>query len=197
MELTERQKEILDYIEKRIRENGSAPTIREIGERFSFSSTGSVRDHLRALADKKCIECMPGISRGIRLLKKSLSRSIPIAGRIIAGKPELALEDTDGEIEAGEKLSGRGKNFALKVKGDSMAEAGICEGDYVIVQPQNTCEQGEIVIAMLGEEATVKRFRRRGKTLLLEPANPAYKPIVIDNSVKIIGKVIGLIRYYR
>jgi len=196
MKLTERQKEILGYIEKRIRENGSAPTIREIGERFSFSSTGSVRDHLRALADKKYIECMPGISRGIRLLKKPLSRSIPIAGRIIAGKPQLALEYIDGEIETGEKLAGSGENFALRVKGDSMVEAGICEGDYVIVKPQSACEQGEIVIAMVGEEATVKRFRRTGKKLLLEPANPAYKPIEIDNDVKIIGKVVGLLRYY-
>jgi len=197
MGLTERQKEILDYIEKKVREDGAPPTIREIGKKFSFSSTGSVRDHLKALVDKKYIECMPGVSRGIRLLKRSLYPSVPVAGRILAGGPDLALENIDGEIQVDEKLAGDGRSFALKVKGDSMVDAGIREGDYVVVKPQSTCEQGEIVIAMIGDEATVKRFGRRGKSILLEPANPDYKPIAVDERVKIIGKVVGLIRYYR
>jgi len=197
VELTERQKDILRYIEKTVREKGFPPTIREIGKRFSFSSTGSVRDHLRALVNKKYIECVPGVSRGIRLLRGTLYPSIPVAGRIIAGEPELALENIEGEIRADEKLAGDGRSFALKVKGDSMVDAGIREGDYVVVRPQSACEQGEIVIALIGEEATVKRFGRRGRTLILEPANAAYKPIVVDDRVKIVGKVVGLIRYYR
>jgi len=197
MELTERQKEILGYIEKTVRDKGYPPTIREIGERFSCSSTGSVRDHLKALANKKYIECMPGVSRGIRLLKKSMYPSIPVAGRIVAGEPELALQNIEGELKVDEKLAGDGKTFALKVKGDSMAGAGIREGDYVVVRPQESCGEGEIVIALIDDEATVKRFARKGKGFFLEPANPAYKPIPVDGRVKIIGIVTGLVRYYR
>jgi repressor LexA len=196
MELTEKQREILRYIEEFAGENGAPPTIREIGSRFSLSSTGSVRDHLKALAAKRYIDCIPGKSRGIKLLRKTRLSSIPVAGRIVAGAPGLATENIDGEIEVGERLAGR-VSFALRVKGDSMAGAGIQEGDYVIVHQQSTCEQGEIVIAMTGDEATVKRFRRKGKKIILEPANPAYSPIETDGDVRIIGKVVGLIRYYK
>ncbi|MCK9265550.1 transcriptional repressor LexA [bacterium] len=199
MSLTEKQQKILDYIKKQIQENGYPPTIREIGEKFSLSSTGSVRDHLKVLSDKKYIERLPGISRGIRLQDKPLqssSTSIPVVGRITAGKPELAIEDIEGTICIDKKLVDKGTTFALKVKGDSMIDAGIQEGDYVIVKPQNVCEQGEIIIALIEGEATVKRFKRKGNNLFLQPANPSYEPIKIDERVKIIGKVVGLIRYY-
>lgn len=196
MGLTKRQREVLDYIERHIREEGLPPTIREIGARFALSSTGSVRDHLRALSEKKYIECIPRAARGIRLLRGESYVPVPVAGRIAAGVPELATEDIEGGISVDVKLAGGGSNFALKVKGDSMIDAGIREGDYVIVRPQRACGPGDIVIALIEDEATVKRFVRQGGRFVLEPANQAYEPVQLDSNVKIIGKVVGLMRYY-
>jgi len=197
MELTEKQRKILNYIESQLREKGYPPTIREIGRRFSISSTRGVRDHLKALANKKYIERIPWASRGIRLLKENDRLSIPIAGRVVAGAPELALEDIEGELKVDERMKKHEKTFALKVKGESMAGAGICEGDYVVVRPQNTSQPGDIVVALIEDEATIKRFVQKGNRFFLEPANPSYQSIEVSEKVKVIGKVVGLIRYYR
>ncbi len=198
MELTERQREILEFIYTHIREEGTPPTVREIGRRFSLTSTGSVRDHLSALVRKGYIEKIPGLSRGIRLVKEVFSDlySIPIVGKIVAGEPELAIEDIEGRLIVDRKLAKSRKNFALRVSGDSMVEEGIMEGDYVVVRPQPAAEQGEIVVALIGDEATVKKFKRKGKSIKLLPANPSYSPIELTDDVTIVGKVIGVIRHY-
>ena len=198
MELTERQREILEFIYTHIREEGTPPTVREIGRRFSLTSTGSVRDHLSALVRKGYIEKIPGLSRGIRLVKEVFSDlySIPIVGKIVAGEPELAVEDIEGRLIVDRKLAKSRKNFALRVSGDSMVEEGIMEGDYVVVRPQPAAEQGEIVVALIGDEATVKKFKRKGKSIKLLPANPSYSPIELTDDVTIVGKVIGVIRHY-
>ncbi len=198
MELTERQREILEFIYTHIREEGTPPTVREIGRRFSLTSTGSVRDHLSALVRKGYIEKIPGLSRGIRLVKEVFSDlySIPIVGKIVAGEPELAVEDIEGRLIVDRKLAKSRKNFALRVSGDSMVEEGIMEGDYVVVCPQPAAEQGEIVVALIGDEATVKKFKRKGKSIKLLPANPSYSPIELTDDVTIVGKVIGEIIHY-
>ncbi len=198
MELTGRQKEILEFIYTHIREEGYPPTVREIGEKFSLTSTGSVRDHLNALIRKGYIEKTPALSRGIRLAKETITDlySIPIVGKIVAGEPELAIENIEGRLIVDKKLAKSRKTFALRVKGDSMIEEGIMEGDYVVVRPQPAAEQGEIVVALIGDEATVKKFKRKGKSIKLLPANPSYSPIEVTEDVTIVGKVIGIIRYY-
>jgi len=200
MDLTRRQREILSFIEKEIATKGYPPTIREIAKRFSFSSTATVRDHLRALMEKGYIKREHGLSRGIRIVKKSPFSSestVPIAGRIVAGYPELAIEEIEGELKVDERMIRGQKSFALRVKGDSMLYAGILDGDYVIIRVQPVCTPGDIVVALVGDEATVKRLTKKAKTLRLSPENPSYEPIEIDDRVRIIGKVIGLIRYYR
>ena len=198
MELTGRQKEILEFIYTHIREEGYPPTVREIGKKLSLTSTGSVRDHLNALIRKGYIEKTPALSRGIRLAKETITDlySIPIVGKIVAGEPELAIENIEGRLIVDKKLAKSRKTFALRVKGDSMIEEGIMEGDYVVVRPQPVAEQGEIVVALIGDEATVKKFKKERKSIKLLPANPSYSPIEVTEDVTIVGKVIGLIRHY-
>ncbi len=199
--LTRRQSKILDFIIQMIEENGYPPTLREIGEEFSISSTRGVRDHLAALARKGYLKRNPLISRGIEVLqyteKKIPPRDLftrPLLGEIAAGKPVLAVENIEGTITL-DKFLVRGQNsFALKVKGESMKDAGILEGDYVIVKQQPTADNRDIVVALLDEEATVKRFYREKKRVRLESANPHYPPIFPEKDFKILGKVIGVFR---
>jgi len=191
--LTAKQRQVLNFILDRLRTVGSPPTIREIAEHFGFSSTGSPRVHLRALAKKGYLRLNPQISRGIEVLARAIG--IPIVGRVRAGGPELAVEDVEGYLDLSRVFLREERLFALRVRGDSMVGMGIMDGDLAIVRRQPSAEDGEIVVALIGEEATVKRFFKEPQEMRLEPANPAYEPIVSKDAI-IVGKVMGVVRGY-
>ncbi len=198
-DLTLRQKQIYEFLAKIVREKGYAPSIHEIGQRFKIASTNGVSDHLKALERKghirrignRAMEILSPLGRPLL----AGVREIPILGRIRAGSPLLAEEDIEGFLAVPHEIA-RGKElFALKVKGDSMIEEGILEGDCVIVRRQEAAENGEIVAALIGTEATLKRFYRKGDTVTLKPSNRNYAPIVLHRGeFRIVGKVVGLIR---
>jgi len=208
-ELTRRQKEVLDFISETTEKNGFPPTIREIGMKFRIASTNGVRAILSALSAKGYIRRKPLLSRGIEVLRSvgsSIGRikpalvSVPLLGRISAGLPVLAVENVEGSIGIDRTLFPGDGIFFLKVVGDSMRDAGILNGDYVLAQQQNTADKGEIVVAMIGDEATVKRYFPEKNKVRLEPANPEYGPIIVEKRTPdffIAGKVIGLLRKYR
>jgi len=206
-ELTARQREVLDFIRKMIENKGLPPTIREIGERFKITSTNGVRAILCALSKKGYIRRKPLVSRGIELAKKAkasfdLAResayvSVPLVGRIAAGLPTLAVENIEGSIAVDRSFLPGGDVFSLRVEGESMKDSGIVDGDYVLARAQSIAEKGDIVVAVIGEEATVKRYVPQKNRVKLEPANPAFKSIVVDQKspeFRIAGKVIGLLR---
>ncbi len=191
-EMTHRQQEILDFIYMYARENGYPPTIRAIGEHFGIKSPNGVADHLKALVRKGEIRVSPNKARAIELLRRP-EAGIPLIGRIAAGAPILAAENIEDHITIERMFPMDGRCFALRVKGDSMIEDGIHDGDIVVVRPQRTAENGDIVVALLDDEATVKRFYREKRHVRLQPANSAYAPIVATQ-VEICGRVIGVIR---
>jgi repressor LexA len=198
--LTPRQQKLLTYILDCIRGTGRPPTVREICRSFGYRSTGTARDHLRALETKGHLKKLPGKSRGLvphnwpKILRAEFP-PMPILGRVPAGSPLLAEENIEGTLDLTEEFAGQ-KVFALKVHGDSMIDAGICEGDLVVVRAQNHAEAGEIVVALVDGESTVKRLARRNGKLWLEPANRRYEPIPVAGDTKILGRVIGVIRSY-
>ena len=198
--LTPRQQKLLTYILDSIRGTGRPPTVREICRSFGYRSTGTARDHLRALETKGHLKKLPGKSRGLvphnwpKILRAEFP-PMPILGRVPAGSPLLAEENIEGTLDLTEEFAGQ-KVFALKVHGDSMIDAGICEGDLVVVRAQDHAEDGQIVVALVDGESTVKRLARRNGKLHLEPANRRYEPIPVAGDTKILGKVIGVIRSY-
>jgi len=197
--LTLRQKEIFEYIEKMITEFGKSPTIREIGEKFNISSTNGVRTHLEALKKKGYINRQKLISRGIDLMRSLPGpvKRVPVVGAVPAGAPITAIENIEGELAVDTSFLPGGETFTLKVKGDSMKDAGIFDGDYVLVNRQNTANKGEIVVAIIGEEATVKRYFTEGNRIRLQPENESFEPIWVDKhspEFSIAGKVVGLMR---
>lgn len=196
--LTTRQRQIYDFLARTIREKGYAPSILEIGARFKIASTHGVFRHLKALqkkgyirrVGKRAIEVVTSLGRPVF----PDAREVPILGRVAAGKPLLAEENVEGFLTVAGEIA-RGKAFALKVKGDSMIDAGILAGDYVIVRSQGTAENGEIVCALINGEATLKRFHRKGDTVTLKAENKNYVPITISQGeFRIVGKAVGLIR---
>jgi repressor LexA len=205
-ELTDKQKKILDFIIEHIKSYGSAPTIREIMKQFNFSSTGTVRDYLKLLAKKKFIRISPNIARGIELLTRVTG--IPVIGRIRAGRPDIPVEDVEDYVDLCKLFPKTKDIFILRVKGDSMSGSGIIDNDLIIVHKQPTAKSGDIVVALVDNEVTVKQFYQEKNYIRLEPSNPRYKPITIctkkygnepiqEINFSIIGKVIGLIRNYR
>lgn len=207
-DLTTRQREILAWIAQTTRREGAPPTVREIGEAFGMRSTGSVRTHLEALRRKGWLA--PGKARrhrGAALVEKEEAptpeaevREIPVIGRVAAGPTLLAVENLEGSLALGADLLPRsGEVFALRIKGESMIDAGILDGDLVLVRRQGQAEAGEIVVAMVEGEATVKYFRPERGRIRLDPANPAMRPIVLDpasGQVCLLGKVVGVVRQY-
>ncbi len=197
MNLTPRQQKILDFIRARIRERGFPPTVREIGEEFGIRSTNGVHGFLRALEKKGAINRDRGLARSIEVLDPDtgeLDRPgvLPLAGRIAAGRPIEAIEQQD-TLDVPSLFEGSGR-FALQVRGDSMIDAGILEGDYVIVEKRNTARNGEIVVALLADgEATLKRFYKDADRVRLVAENPRYAPIVARD-VALQGVVVGLVR---
>lgn len=193
-ELTEKQRQILDFIVKRVSEQGLPPTLREIAEEFGLQSVRSVQTHLDALAKKGFIRRLAGKSRGIELIRERVRRpGIPIVGHISAGRPIPAVEDIQGTLDLDVLFAKDERPFALRVQGDSMIEAGIFAGDLVIVQPRQTAEPGDIVVVLKDDEATVKYFAVIDRTPMLVPANSRYAPTPLGEG-QIIGRVVGVLR---
>ena len=199
-DLTERQKSVFSFLKDFLKKKGYPPTVREIAGHFKMAGPKGAKKHLDRLAAKGYIKKLPGCSRAIEILTDSPftpARLLPIVGRVRAGSPILAEEQVEGHLAVDEDLAPWKEAFLLHVTGDSMVQAGIFDGDYVLVKPQSTAENGEIVVALIGEEATVKRFYRDRDHIRLEPANDRLKPLVItklSGEFRILGKVVGLIR---
>jgi repressor LexA len=194
--LNERARQIHSFIQRFRREKGSAPTIREIGRQFGISSTNGVRYYLTLLEKAGYIRRTGGISRGIGPSKDAGPAGIPVLGRVAAGQPILAEENWSGSLELGEMFGETEGLFALLVRGDSMVGAGILQGDHVIVKKQETARPGEIVVALLNDEATVKYYRPRKDRVELVAANEKYAPIVVDgdSEFRVLGIVRGVVR---
>ena len=188
---TTKRQEILDYLTEFMRENGYAPSVREICEAVGLQSTATVHYHLNALRENGVIAMDEMKKRAIRLPDARRGDRIPVVGVVTAGVPILAVENIEGYIP----WEGEQGLFALRVRGDSMVGAGILDGDKVVVRPQATAENGEIVVALLEDSATVKRLQRKDGTVWLLPENPSYQPIDGTNAA-IIGKVKAVIREY-
>lgn len=193
--LTDKQKAILKFIFEKIRNHHQAPSFREIGEHFGFSSLGTVRDHLKALVNKGYIRMSEGKARAIELVKETLFQ-IPVLGRVQAGMPAFAVEDLEGYLNMDQFVFPDPDVFALRVRGQSMIEAGIMEGDFVLVKKQQCAQVGDIVVALQIEDATVKYLRKRNNQYWLDPANPDFEPIPVNEDTSIIGKVIQVVREY-
>lgn len=204
--LTRRQKQILDYIIAEIQDKNYPPSVREIGQAIGLSSSSTVHSHLASLEKKGYIKRDPSKPRAIEVIARKFSdepkyldqniRNIPLVGNIAAGGPILAEQNIEEYLPLPSSLLSSGDCFALTVKGDSMIEAGIFDGDYVIARVQQTADNGDIVVALInnGEpEATVKRFYRGKDHIRLNPDNPAYQPIILDE-VSIQGKVVAVFR---
>lgn len=182
---------ILDYISRFIQENGYAPSVREIGAGVGLRSTASVSYHLRALQDKGLLQSSQSKGRKRAIATGARVGQIPVVGVVTAGVPILAVENQEGMMA----WDGDPSCFALRVRGDSMTGAGILSGDKVVVRPQPTAEDGQIVVARIGDEATVKRLRKQGGQIWLMPENPAYEPI--DGSeAELVGLVKAVVREY-
>lgn len=197
--LTTTQKQVLDALRRRIDNGEPAPTYRDLCAEFGWSSTGTARDHLKALARKGYIGLSAGSGhRGVHLIEERapLTR-VPLSGRVKAGVPVLSEENVEGHILVPAEWIRAGTYFALTVAGDSMKDAGVLEGDRVVVRNQNTANDGDIVVATIDGESTLKRFRLRGSRVTLIAENSRYRPIdVRTESAVIHGVVVGLMRGY-
>ncbi len=193
--LTTRQGQVLTFIRKCINEDGYPPTVREIGAMFNFSEKAA-HDHLSALEKKKYINRVAGKPRAISIPGRQI-KEVPIVGRVAAGTPLLASENIEGSLPVPMRMVDNHECFALRIIGSSMLNAGILEGDYVIVRKQPDAEPGDIVVALIEEEATVKRFFIDGELVRLQPESPdpGHEASIVDvGDVLILGKVIGLHR---
>lgn len=198
-QLTKSQKKVYDYLVEH-KDEGIAPTVREICDATGFKSTSTVHNHLNTLERLGYITRRPDCARAIFINNidgTPGSVAVPIIGTVTAGMPILAFEENLGYVTVDESVKRGREVFALRVKGDSMINAGIYDGDAVVFVRQSTAENGEIVVALLEEdnEATVKRFFKEDKFIRLQPENPNYEPIISDK-VKILGKVVTLVRNY-
>jgi len=195
--MNKRSQDILAFIQRFQRERGYPPTIREIGDQFRIASTNGVRYHLQRLERDGHFHRTSKLSRGIVLSGAAWpTAGIPILGRVAAGQPILAEESFEGRLEPGELFGDPEGLFALRVRGDSMIEAGIHENDYVIVRQQQTASAGQIVVALVEDEATVKYYQPRKDRIELVPANPDHVPLVMDRERqwRILGVVKGVLR---
>jgi repressor LexA len=198
--LTKRQKQMVDYLENYISEHGYAPTLAEVGEYFGLSSLATVHKHLRNLEQKGLIRRQHNHSRALEMAAQSghSTRRLELLGQVAAGTPIEAVE-TRESISVPEEFVRRDNTFCLRVKGDSMIEDGIRDGDYIIVEGRESADNGETVVALVGSEATVKKFYREADgRIRLQPANAAMQPIMVDSrELAIRGVVVGLMRHYR
>ena len=191
--LTKSQQLVYDYLCSTMAERAVPPSVREICAATGLRSTSTVHSHLKSLEALGYIPRDAGLNRSIHIVGASAAKQVPILGKVTAGLPILAVEDIEGYIPYPDK-SGK-ELFALHVDGLSMINAGILDGDYVIAEKTPVAENGEIVVGMIGDEATVKRFYKEKGTFRLQPENPDFEPIISDE-ITILGKVIAVIRYY-
>jgi len=206
-ELTERQRQVLEFIDAEVRRRGFPPSVREIGEAVGLSSSSTVHAHLAALQDKGYLKRDPTKPRALELhfeagsgaqVERRPVRHIPLVGDVAAGTGVLALEDVRESVPMPEDFTGAGQLFMLRVRGESMVGAGILDGDYVVVRQQPDAESGEVVVAGIpGEEATVKTLHRRRGKVVLRPENPRMDEMVFEpTDVTIYGKVVSLLRRF-
>ena len=213
MDLTKRQQEIFEFIKKYSASHGYPPTVRDIGKAVGLASSSTVHAHLANLEKAGLLRRDPTKPRAIELLDRALggvrdgvrdtvetvgravtgAGGLPVVGSVAAGAPVLAEENIEDHIPVPAEAGGTDGQFILKVRGDSMIDAGILEGDFVVVREQDTATDGEIVVALVGEEATVKRFFRESDHIRLQPENERLEPIR-TRDVQVLGKVVGLFR---
>ncbi len=202
MELTERQRQVLEFILDKQRREGSIPTVREIAAYLGFSSPNAAAQHLKLIEKKGYIRLLKGRARGIivPIADSGGDRRearVPLVGSVAAGRPILAVENVEGYITLDRELFAGQEVFTLRVRGDSMVGIGIHNGDIAVIRRQPTAEAGQIVVVMIDGEATLKRFLRDGEDIVLHAENPAYADIVVapnEAKVEIVGKVIGIMR---
>ncbi len=203
--LSTRQREVLDYIRATVADRHYPPSVREIGDALGLSSPSSVHAHLTALVKHGYLRRDPSKPRAIEVVEEAApvtalpdrapTRDVPLVGRIAAGSPILAEESIEDVFPLPEALVGRGPVYMLQVSGDSMIDAGILDGDYVVIRSQVDARDGEFVAALVdGDEATVKRLERSGGRVILHAENPAYEPMVFDDGVQILGVVATVLR---
>jgi repressor LexA len=201
-DLSTRQRRILDYIQEHTDDRGYPPTVREIGEAVDLSSSSTVHAHLRALEESGYITRDGSLTRAIRVAPKgpifrATCRPVPtpLVGRVAAGVPTLAEQNIEEVLPLPPEIAGGEGSFALTVRGDSMVDDGILDGDIVVVRPQQTARNGETVVALIDDEATVKRFYRENGYFRLQPANSTMDPIFVQDCL-ILGRVVGLLRRF-
>ena len=200
--LTSTQEKVLDFLKYSLKKKGYPPTVREIASNFGLKSPRGPQKTLRILERKGYLRKAPGESRAIEILRGmgvpvGETVSIPIVGNVKAGVPVLAIENIKGYIQLDRSLVSSESVFLLKVEGDSMIDAHIQDGDFALVKPQRDADNGEIVVALIEDEATIKRIFKRRELVRLEPANPKMEPIVIkkgEKNIAVVGKVIGIFR---
>ena len=193
-ELTRRQAEILELLSTHLEETGFPPTRAEIAAHFGFSSPNAAEDHLRALERKGAIEILPGASRGLRILQAD---GLPVVGRVAAGAPMLAEQHIDARYRIDSGLFKPRAHYLLRVRGLSMRDAGILDGDLLAVHRTRDARSGQIVVARLNDEVTVKRLKRRGNQVQLLPENPDFAPIEVDvrkDKLELEGIAVGVLR---
>ena len=196
--ITDRQQQVLNCINRHIDRYGYPPTLREIAAALNINGTLGVLKHLRALEKKGAISKQSGSSRGLRVTARPESGKLPIVGTVRAGALHPAIEDIQGEIAIGPQET-RGGTFYLRVSGDSMIDAAILDGDLALIKPHPAADNGDIVVALVGDEATLKRFYRKDGQIRLQPENSKMQPIFVgpdDSDISIIGKMVGLLRQY-
>jgi repressor LexA len=200
MDLTKRQQEIFDFIKRYSDINGYPPTVRDIGKAVGLASSSTVHAHLSNLEKLGLLRRDPTKPRAMELLDRAaagvrsfVKPGLPLVGHVAAGQPVLAEENIEDYISTPSIAGGDDGEYLLRVRGESMIDAGILDGDLVVVRPQETAEDGEIVVALVGEEATVKRFFQETDHIRLQPENEAMEPIRV-REVRVLGKVVGLMR---
>jgi repressor LexA len=205
MDLTKRQQEIFDFIRKYSAKYGYPPTVRDIGKAVGLASSSTVHAHLANLEKLGLLRRDPSKPRAIEMLERGVGNAVesvkgivgteglPVLGAVAAGQPMLAEENIEDYVSVPDMAGGTNGNYLLQIRGESMKDAGIIEGDHVVVHSQDTARDGDIVVALLGEEATVKRFFREPDHIRLQPENETMEPIR-SKEVKVLGKVVGLLR---
>ncbi|MEZ9198354.1 transcriptional repressor LexA [Shewanella sp. 10N.286.54.B9] len=198
--LTPRQAEILELIKRNISDTGMPPTRAEIARRLGFKSANAAEEHLKALAKKGCIEIIPGTSRGIRLTQEDTEETesgLPLIGQVAAGEPILAQEHVEQHYKVDPTMFRPSADFLLRVRGDSMKDIGILEGDLLAVHKSQQARNGQVVVARVEDDVTVKRFEKKGNKVFLHAENEDYSPIEVDlanQSLSIEGLAVGVIR---
>ena len=194
--LTRRQEQVLDFVRESVRVNGYPPTVREICAELGLSSPSTVHAHLANLERLGLIKRDPTKPRALDVVGAFRPpRPLPLVGRVAAGAPILAEANIEEYVDVPAFLRRDDDDFVLRVRGDSMADAGIFNGDFIVVHAQDQVQNGEIVVALVGDEATTKRFYNEGRTVRLQPENELYEPIIVDaDEVELVGRVVGVLR---